>query len=86
MYVLNGYFYIVRSLTKVEQHLLKSSISTTCQNRTECSLVLLSQETRCVPHYSLVVVENLWDESPHSNISSFSESVHPQVPPEKKSP
>ena len=35
---------------------------------------------------SMVVVENLWDKSPYSNISSFSESVHPQVPQKKKSP
>ena len=34
----------------------------------------------------LVVVENLWDKSPHRNIFSFSESVHPQSVPEKKSP
>ena len=32
---------------------------------------------------SLVVVENLWDKSPHSNIFSFSESVHPLVPQKK---
>ena len=32
---------------------------------------------------SLVVVENLWDNSPHSNIFSFSESVHPLVSQKK---
>ena len=33
---------------------------------------------------SLVVVENVWDKSPHSNIFSFSDSVHPQVHKKKK--
>ena len=33
--------------------------------------------------YSLVVVENLWEKSTHSNIFSFSESVHPQEPQKK---
>ena len=28
---------------------------------------------------NLVVVENFWDKSPHSNIFSLSESVHPLV-------
>ena len=34
-------------------------------------------------YISLVVVENLWDKSSHSNILSFSESVHPLVPQKK---
>ena len=38
-------------------------------------------EKKCL--YSLVVVENLWDKSPHSNIFSFSESVHPLVSQKK---
>ena len=42
-------------------------------------------EKKCL--YSLVVVENLWDKSPHINIFSFSESVglHPLVPHKKVS-
>ena len=34
---------------------------------------------------NLVVVEKFWDKSPHSNIFSLSESVHPLVPQKKVS-
>ena len=38
---------------------------------------------KCHNHNSLVVVENLRDKSPRSNIFSFSESVHPLVSQKK---